>query len=175
MKQAERMIDAYLFINRMTYNSGMSRAFRSAAKVFEDVVDSYDGPVRAPSVKELNNLPDDIDDDFDHYFFIKNMTFVEFCNEISREVYKILDADIERDADSAANFDYYEKWCDFVNHFDEKKFSKLFQKYLLTNGKVRKVKEDGRELLEIGSFGNLWRFIADDAFPCLQVNMFTRC
>lgn len=161
MKQAERMIDASLFINHMAYQSGMSRAFKSAAKVFQDVVNSYDGPVRAPKLKELFNLPADIDDDFDYYFKVERLNLSNFCDKLSAEIYLIIDRGIHDYDDRGANFEHYTKWCDFVNHFDERKFSKLFQKNLLTNGQVCVREEDGEKVLLIGSTGNLWDFVDD--------------
>lgn len=161
MKQAERISEASFLVNHMSYQSGMSRAFKSAAKVFQYVIDRYDGPVRSQSIKILNNLPSEIDDDFDNYFTIYRLSLVEFCAYISEEIYEIIDKGIDVNANSAANFDDYEKWCDFVNHFDEKKFSKLLQKYLLTNRQVCVREEDGEKVLLIGSNGMLWDFVDD--------------
>lgn len=168
MKQAERINEASFLVNHKSYQSGMTRAFKSASKVFQDVIDSYDGPVRAPSAKELDNLPSDIDDDFDYYFKVYRLSFVEFCNYLSAEIYTILDNGINEDGNRASNMETYEKWCDFINHFDERKFSKLFQKYILTNGRVCVREEDGEKVLLIGSTGNLWDFVDDYSSNCMR-------
>lgn len=168
MKQAERISEASFLVNHMTYQSGMSRAFKSAAKVFQDVIDCYDGPVRAPKLKELFNLPVDIDDDFDYYFKIERLTLSNFCDKLSAEIYAIIDRGIHDYDDRGASFEHYTKWCDFVKHFDEKKFSKLFQKTLLTNNAVCIREIDGEKVLEIGSNENLWEFVIEQTSPFLH-------
>lgn len=168
MKQAERISEASLFINRMTYQSGMTRAFKSAAKVFQDVIDSYDGPVRAPSAKELKSFPHNILDDFDYVFEVDRITFVGFCDIVSEDIYNILEDEINKDGNQSANFEHYNKWCDFVNHFNEKKFSKLLQKTLLTSKAVGYFERDGEMFFEIGSDENLFTFAADYASGFLR-------
>lgn len=168
MKQAERISEASFLVNHMSYQSGMSRAFKSAAKVFQDVIDEYDGPVRAPKLKELFNLPVDIDDDYDYYFKVERLTLSNFCDKLSAEIYAIIDRGIERYDDMGANFEHYKKWCDFVNHFGAKKFSKLFQKTLLTNRAVCIREFDGEKVLEFGANENLWEFVFEQTSPLLH-------
>lgn len=160
MKQAERISEASFLVNHMTYQSGMSRAFKSAAKVFQDVLDNYEGRLINPTLKELNNLPSDIDDDFDCYFYTKRINLSCFCDKLSAEIYATIDRGINDYDNRGANFEYYEKWCGFVNHFNERKFSKLLQKSLLTNCAVRSFENcDSEKVLEIGSNSNLWEFV----------------
>lgn len=168
MKQAERMIDASLLVNHMSYQSGMSRAFKSAAKVFQDVIDSYDGPVRAPSAKELKSFPHNNLDEFDYVFEVDRITFVGFCDIVSEDIYNILEDEINKDGNQSANFEDYNKWCDFVNHFNEKKFSKLLQKILLTSKAVSYFERDGELFFEIGSGENLFSFATDYASGFLR-------
>ena len=164
MKQAERISEASFLVNHMSYQSGMSRAFKQAAKVFQDVLDNYEGRLIAPTLKELNNLPSDIDDDFDCYFYIKRLNLSCFCDKLSAEIYAIIDRGISEDADGCSNYETYEKWCDFVNHFNERKFSKLFKKSLLTNRAVRSFENfDDEKALEIGSNANLWEFVDESS------------
>ena len=160
MKQAERISEASFLVNHMSYQSGMTRAFKSASKVFQDVLNNYEGRLIAPTLKELNNLPSDIDDDFDCYFYIKRLNLSCFCDKLAAEIYETIDRGIREDADRCSNDETYEKWCDFVNNFNERKFSKLFQKSLLTSRAVRCFENgDGEKVLEIGSNANLWEFV----------------
>lgn len=160
MKQAERISEASFLVNHMSYQSGMTRAFKQAAKVFQYVLDNYGGRLIKPTLKELNNLPSDIDDDFDCYFYTKRLNLSCFCDKLSAEIYAIIDREIREDADGCSNYETYEKWCDFVNHFNERKFSKLFQKSLLTSRAVRSFENfDGEKVLEVGSNDNLWEFV----------------
>ena len=160
MKQAERISETSFLVNHMSYQSGMTRAFKSAAKVFQDVLDNYKGRLIKPTLKELNNLSSDIDDDFDRYFYTKRLNLSCFCDKISAEIYATIDRGINDYDNRGANFEHYKKWCDFVNHFNERKFSKLFQKSLLTSRAVRSFKNgDGEKILEIGSNANLWEFV----------------
>lgn len=168
MKQTERMIDASLFINHMSYQSGMTRSFKSAAKVFQDVLNNYEGRLIAPTLKELNNLPSDIDDDFDYYFKAERLTLPTFCDKLSAEIYAIIDRGIHDYDDRGANFEHYTKWCDFVKHFNERKFSKLFQKSLLTNRAVCVREIDGEKILEFGANENLWEFVLEHTSPFLR-------
>ena len=168
MKQAERMIDASHFINHMSYKSGMSRAFKSAAKVLQDVIDNYDGPVRAPSAKELKSLPNNIFDEFDYVFEVDRITFVGFCDIVSEDIYNILEEGFYKDGNQSANFEHYNKWFDFVNHFNEKKFSKLLQKILLTSKAVSYFERDGEMFFEIGSGENLFSFASNYASGFLR-------
>lgn len=164
MKQAERISEASFFVNHMSYQSGMTRAFKQAAKVFQDVLDNYEWRLFAPTLKELNNLPSDIDDDFDCYFYVKRLNLPCFCDKLSAEIYNIIDRGINDYDNRGASFEHYNKWCDFVNHFNERKFSKLFQKSLLTNRAVRSFENgDGEKVLEIGSNANLWEFVDESS------------
>ena len=158
MKQAERINEASFLVNHMSYQSGMSRAFKSAVKVFQDVLDNYEGRLIAPTLKELNSIPSDIDDDFDYYFKIERLNLSCFCDKLSAEIYAIIDRGIHDYDDRGANFEHYTKWCDFVNHFNERKFSKLFQKTLLTNRAVCIREFDGEKRLEIGCDERLFCF-----------------
>ena len=160
MKQAKRINEASFLVNHMSYQSSMTSAFKSAAKVFQDVLDNYEGRLTAPTLKDLNNIPSDIDDDCDCYFYIKRLNLSCFCDKLSAEIYAIIDSGINAYDNRGANFEHYNKWCDFVNHFDERKFSKLFQKSLLTSSAVRFFENgDGEKALEIGSNANLWEFV----------------
>ena len=161
MKQAERINEASFLVNHMSYQSGMSNAFKSASNVFQDVLDNYEGRLIAPTLKELNNLSSDIDDDFYYYFKTERLTLSTFCDKLSAEIYAIIDRGIHDYDDKGANFEHYNKWCDFVNHFDERKFSKLFQKTLLTNRAVCIREIDGVKILEFGANVNLWEFVED--------------
>lgn len=162
MKQAERIRETSFFVEHKGYQSSMPLEFKTAAKVFIDVLNVYDGAVRNPSIKELNNLSSELDDDFEIYFYVKQLNLNEFAELLSAEVYATIEHGMNDDANRAANFEDYNKWCDFVNHFDEKKFSKLFQKFLLTNRAVRSfVQFDGTKTLEIGSGYRLWDFVDD--------------
>ena len=168
MKQAERISEASFLVNHMSYQSGVNRAFKSAAKVFQDVLDNYEGRLHAPTLKELFNLPADIDDDFDYYFKVEHLKLSCFCDKLSAEIYAILERGINDYANRVANFEHYTKWCDFVNHFDERKFSKLFQKSLLTNRAVCIREFDGEKVLEFGSNENLWKFVIEQTSPFLH-------
>ena len=162
MKQAERISEASYLANCMSYQSKMTRAFKSAATVFQDVLDNYEGRLIAPTLKELNNLPSDIDDDFSCYFCVKRLNLSCFCDKISAEIYAIIDSGINDYDNRGGIFEHYKKWCNFVNHFNERKFSKLLQKSILTNRAVRSFENgDGEKVLEIGSNVNLWEFIDD--------------
>ena len=161
MKQAERISEASFLVNHMSYQSGMSNAFKSAATVLQDVLDNYEGRLHAPTFKELNNLPSDVADDFYYYFKIERLTLSNFCDKLSAEIYAIIDRGINDYDNRGANFEHYVKWCDFVNHFNERKFSKLFQKSLLTNNAVCVREIDGAKVLEIGANVNLWEFVDD--------------
>ena len=83
MKQAERISEASFLIDHMSYQSGITPAFKSAAKVFQDVLNNYEGRLTAPTLKEKNNLPSDIDDDFDCYFYTKKLNLSCFCDKLS--------------------------------------------------------------------------------------------
>lgn len=168
MKQAERISKATFLVSHMTYQSGMTRSFKSAAKVFQDVLDNYEGRLIAPTLKELNNLPSDIDDDFDYYFKVERLTLSNFCDKLSAEIYAIIDRGIHDYDDRGANFEHYTKWCDFVNHFNERKFSKLFQKTLLTNRAVCVREIDDEKVLEFGANENLWEFVLEQTSPFLH-------
>lgn len=168
MKQAERISEASFLVNHMSYQSGVNRAFKSAAKVFQDVLDNYEGRLHAPTLKELFNLPADIDDDFDYYFKVEHLKLSCFCDKLSAEIYAILERGINDYANRVANFEHYTKWCDFVNHFNERKFSKLFQKTLLTNRAVCIREFDGEKVLEFGSNENLWKFVIEQTSPFLH-------
>lgn len=168
MKQAERISEASFLVDHMSYQSGMTRAFKSASKVFQDVLDNYEGRLIVPTLKELNNLPSDVDDDFDYYFKIERLTLSNFCDKLSAEIYATIDRGINDYDNRGANFEHYNKWCDFVNHFDERKFSKLFQKSLLTNRAVCVHEIDGENVLEIGSNENLWGFVIEHTSPFLH-------
>lgn len=161
MKQAERISEASFLVNHMSYQSGMTRAFKQAAKVFQDVLDNYEGRLIKPTLKELNNIPSDIDDDFDCYFYINRLNLSCFCDKLSAEIYAIIDRGINDYDNRGANFEHYNKWCDFVNHFNERKFSKLFKKSLLTNRAVCVREFEGAKALEIGANVNLWEFVDD--------------
>ena len=162
MKQTERISEVSFLVNHLSYQSRMSRAFKSAAKVFQDVLDNYEGRLIALTLKELNSIPSDINDDFDYYFYIKRLNLPCFSDKLSAEIYAIIDRGINDYDNRGANFEHYEKWCDFVNNFNERKFSKLFQKSLLTNRAVRSFENcDGEKILEIGSNANLWEFVDD--------------
>lgn len=161
MKQAERISEASFLVNHMSYQSGMSNAFKSASNVFQDVLDNYEGRLIAPTLKELNNLPSEIGDDFYYYFKTERLTLSELCDKLSAEIYAIIDRGINDYDNRGANFEHYNKWCDFVNHFGERKFSKLFKKSLLTNRAVCVREIDGAKVLEIGSNVNLWEFVDD--------------
>ena len=168
MKQAERISEASFLVNHMSYQSGMSRAFKSAARVFQDVLDNYGGRLIAPTLKELNNLPSDIDDDFDYFFKIERLALNNFCDKLSAEIYATIDRGIHDYDNRGANFEHYNKWCDFVNHFNERKFSKLFQKSLLTNCAVCVREIDGEKVLEFGANENLWEFVIEQTSPFLH-------
>lgn len=173
MKQAERIIEASFLVNHMSYQSGMTRAFKQAAKVFQDVLYNYEGRLIKPTLKELNNLPSDIDDDFDCYFYTKRLNLSCFCDKLSAEIYAIIDRGLNDYANSCCNFDDYEKWCDFVSHFNERKFSKLFQKSLLTNRAVRSFENgDGEKCLEIGSNSNLWEFVDESSSDFIRERVY---
>lgn len=173
MKQAERINEASFLVSHMTYQSGMTRAFKQAAKVFQDVLDNYEWRLIAPTLKELNNLPSDIDDDFDCYFYVKRLNLSCFCDKLSAEIYAIIDRGINDYDNSGASFEHYNKWCDFVNHFNERKFSKLFQKSLLTDRAVRSFENcDGEKVLEIGSNANLWEFVDEYSSDFIRERVF---
>ena len=157
--QEERISNAYFIANNLTYVDGISRDFRAAVKVFKDSLNYYRTNFRGPSKKDLKNLPRNNLDNFDYVFEVEELSFVEFCDIVSSNVFEILNKTIKTNEYRNADFKHYNEWCDFVKHFDEKSFSKLFQKNLLTNNAVSCFEKNGEKRLEIGCDERLLCFI----------------
>ena len=157
--QEERISNAYFIANNLTYADGISREFRAAVKVFKDTLNYSRTNFRGPSKKDLKNLSKNNLDKFDYAFEVKELSFVDFCDIVSSNVFEILNKTIKTDEYRSADFRHYNEWCDFVKHFDEKNFSKLFQKNLLTNNAVSCFEKNGEKRLEIGCDERLLCFI----------------
>lgn len=166
--QEERISNAYFIANNLTYVDGISREFRAAVKVFKDTLNYSRTNFHGPSKKDLKNLPKNNLDKFDYVFEVEDLSFVEFCDIVSSNVFEILNKTIKTDEYRNADFKHYNEWCDFVKHFDEKKFSKLFQKNLLTDGAVSCFEKNGEKHLELGCDERLLCFIKYFTSNCLK-------
>lgn len=166
--QDERISNAYFIANNLTYIDGISREFRAAVKVFKDALNYYRINFRGPSKKDLKSLSKNSLDKFDYVFEVEELSFVEFCDIVSSNVFEILNNTIKADEYKIADFKHYNEWCDFVKHFDERKFSKLFQKNLLTNNAVSCFEENDKSRLEIGCDERLLCFLKYFTSNCLK-------
>lgn len=166
--QEERISNAYFIANNLTYVDGVSREFRAAVKVFKDALNYSRTNFRGPSKKDFLNLSKNSLDKFDYVFEVEELSFVEFCDIVSFNIFEILNKTIKGDEYKNADFKHYNEWCDFVKHFDEKKFSKLFQKNLLTNRAVSCFEEHDKKRLEIGCDERLLCFIKYFTRNCLK-------
>lgn len=168
-RQDEVVGNAYFISNNLTYEHGISRDFRAAVKVFKDVLNSYRSNFRAPNKRILDNLAKNDLDGFDYAFGVEELSFIEFCDIVSSNIFEILNKTIKSDKYRDSDFDNYNEWCDFIKNFDEKKFSKLFQKHLLTNNAVSCFVENGKKRLEIGCDERLFCFVKFFTSICKKI------